>query len=142
MAKTNSSATMRIDERKKRIVVPKAHQQYLKMSACMSDVTRLSIVYLLGTQGKKSFGEIAAFFNLKPPTMTHHLRILTNLGILSKEKTGRLVYYQFEAKVLFKAYKEMAAVIRETRPNVVSRGAAAGERSDGHEPKKSETKAR
>lgn len=115
MAKSNSSVGIRIDQRKKRIIVPKAYERYLAMAACMSDVTRLSTVYLLGTQGKKSFGEIAVFFDLKPATMTHHLRILTNLGILSKQKIGRQVFYQFEPEVLFKAYKEIAAVMRETR---------------------------
>lgn len=55
--------------------------------------TRIEIVNLLEEKGKMSVLEIAKYFNVTQPTITHHLMYLKESGILESEKDGRKVYY-------------------------------------------------
>jgi ArsR family transcriptional regulator len=45
-------------------------------------------------RGKKmSVGEIAGYFKLRQPTITHHLQYLKEAGVVGSERRGRRVYY-------------------------------------------------
>ena len=75
----------------------------LKQQCCscfegLSSDSRMEIVNLLSGNKKLSVNEIAGHFQLKQPTITHHLKYLEEKGLLSSKKIGRQVFYFLKAK--------------------------------------------
>lgn len=67
---------------------------YAKLFRALGDATRLEMVSLLAAQRKElCVCELEAHFDLSQPTVSHHLRILREAGIVSSERRGTWVYY-------------------------------------------------
>ncbi len=67
----------------------------------LGDPTRLEVVGLLAAHGKElCVCEIEPRFQLSQPTVSHHLRILREAGIVSAERRGTWVYYTLEPHAL------------------------------------------
>lgn len=45
-------------------------------------------------------GEIADLFDISKPSISHHLEILRNAGLVNSEKKGQFIYYSIETTVL------------------------------------------
>lgn len=58
--------------------------------ACNS---RIEIITLLQKNGEMSVLQIAKCFKLSQPTVTHHLKYLQEIGLLSSRKEGAKVFY-------------------------------------------------
>ncbi|RAV29316.1 ArsR/SmtB family transcription factor [Sinomicrobium soli] len=58
----------------------------------IADPTRRAILFLVATQSM-SAGTIAANFDTARPTVSRHLKILTECELLKPEQSGREVYY-------------------------------------------------
>lgn len=76
----------------------KLKQQCTGCFESLSDNCRIEIVNLLSGDKKLSVNEICSHFNLKQPTITHHLKYLEENGILSSKKIGRQVFYFLKSK--------------------------------------------
>ncbi len=66
-----------------------------KCPSCLSllgDNTRNKIIQCLKKK-PTTVSKIAANFSLKQPTISHHLKILKELGMVKSQKTGREVCY-------------------------------------------------
>ena len=59
--------------------------------ALSSTVRRKILAYLSG--GRLSAGEISARFDMAKPSISKHLSILQNAGLITGEKEGQFVYY-------------------------------------------------
>lgn len=60
----------------------------------MADPTRRAIVMLLSTQSLTA-GAIAANFDTARPTISKHLLVLTECGLLTPDQQGREIHYHF-----------------------------------------------
>ena len=58
----------------------------------LADETRQAILEML-LQGEMCVSDIVETFAMSQPTISHHLGILKNLGLVSSRKEGRQVYY-------------------------------------------------
>jgi len=58
----------------------------------VSDPTRIKIMKLL-KQKEMCVSDICKHFNMKQPSISHHLNILKNAKIVSSRKEGKEVYY-------------------------------------------------
>jgi len=58
----------------------------------MADETRQRILVLL-LEGEKGAGDIVAAFPTSQPTVSHHLGILRQMGLVTARKEGKQVYY-------------------------------------------------
>ena len=58
----------------------------------LSDPTRRQILQLLRT-GSKSAGEIGEQFGLTGATISHHLNVLKNAGLVTDERRGQNIVY-------------------------------------------------
>jgi ArsR family transcriptional regulator len=58
----------------------------------LADETRQAILRLL-LQGEMCVSDIVEAFGLSQPTISHHLGILKNVGLVSSRKEGKQVYY-------------------------------------------------
>jgi len=58
----------------------------------LADETRQAILQLL-VEGEQCVNDLVAHLDLSQPTISHHLTILKNLGLVSRRKAGKHVYY-------------------------------------------------
>jgi DNA-binding transcriptional ArsR family regulator len=66
--------------------------------AGLSCQPRISIIRLLQKNKEMSVTQIAKHFSVTQPTISHHLKYLKTVGILSSKKQGRKVFYQLSPK--------------------------------------------
>lgn len=76
----------------------------------IADPTRRTILLLVASHAMTA-GAIAANFDTARPTVSKHLQILTECGLLEQEQNGREVYYHINAKKM----KEIADFIEPFR---------------------------
>jgi ArsR family transcriptional regulator, arsenate/arsenite/antimonite-responsive transcriptional repressor len=70
---------------------------YASFFKALGDATRLEIVSLLGAAGSPLCAcEIEARFALSQPTISHHLRLLREAGVVTSERRGSWVYYALD----------------------------------------------
>lgn len=65
----------------------------------LSDPTRRDILNLL-KKGALPAGEIVAQFKMSGATISHHLSLLKNAGLISDHKKGKYIFYQLNMSVL------------------------------------------
>jgi DNA-binding transcriptional ArsR family regulator len=58
----------------------------------LADETRQAILQVL-VEGEQCVNDLVSHLGLSQPTISHHLTILKNLGLVSRRKEGKRVYY-------------------------------------------------
>ncbi|WOO36270.1 autorepressor SdpR family transcription factor [Anaerocolumna sp. AGMB13020] len=64
----------------------------------LSDSTRRKILELLANRDMNA-GEIADYFNISKPSISHHLTILKNADLISDERKGQNIVYSLNTTV-------------------------------------------
>ena len=64
-----------------------------------NDETRREILELLKVKDL-SAGEIADYFNISKPSISHHLDILKRADLISSEKKGQFVIYSLNTTIM------------------------------------------
>lgn len=82
-------------------------EQLLSFFKALSDANRLKIVGLLSQQ-TYSVEQLAALLNLRPPTISHHLKILSEAGLVSARAESYYNLYQLETGVLEQIARHLA----------------------------------
>ncbi|SFH58223.1 ArsR family transcriptional regulator [Tindallia magadiensis] len=67
----------------------------------LGDDTRLKILMML-SDGEKCACDIQENFQLKQPTISHHMKILQQTGLVHVEKRGRWMFYGLNNELLQK----------------------------------------
>ena len=71
-----------------------AAERLVAVAKALADPVRLRLVDVLRDHpGKLCPCELAPLFELSQPTISHHLKVLKDAGILDAEKHGLFVYY-------------------------------------------------
>lgn len=73
---------------------------YLKLSKIMKAIAepnRLQIVDMIST-GEKCACDLLDNFNFTQPTLSHHMKVLIEAGIVSARKDGKWHYYSLDQK--------------------------------------------
>ena len=65
----------------------------------LSDPTRREIINLLKKQ-KLPVNEILEHFDMTGATISHHLSILKDAGLVTSEKKGKYIYYELNLSVV------------------------------------------
>jgi ArsR family transcriptional regulator len=65
----------------------------------LSDPTRRRILQIL-RDGAKTAGEIGSHFDMTGATISHHLAVLRDAGLISDDKRGKYIYYELNLSVL------------------------------------------
>lgn len=66
----------------------------------LADPTRRKILDLLKEGGDLTAGEIHEYFDMSKPSISQHLKILKNAGLVQDIKKGQYVYYSLNTTVL------------------------------------------
>ena len=75
----------------------------------LGDPVRLRLVSLIGAHqgGEVCVCDLTTAFELTQPTISHHLKVLREAGIITSERRGTWVYYRLEPAAL----ERMAALL-------------------------------
>lgn len=65
----------------------------------LSDPTRREILNLL-KKGSMTAGDIVSHFSMTGATISHHLSILKEAGLIADEKAGKYIYYSLNMTVV------------------------------------------
>lgn len=65
----------------------------------LNDATRREILTLL-KEGDKTAGEIAEHFRISKPSISHHLDLLKQAGLVEAEKQGQFILYSLNTTVV------------------------------------------
>ena len=79
---------------------------------------RVRIILAL-TGGPKTVNELVAAMGLKQPTISNHLRVLTDNNMVKRRRDGRMAYYSLSTKKIPRA---LEAIMRADDDMLASRG--------------------
>lgn len=65
----------------------------------LSDKTRREILNLL-KNGNMTAGDIAASFSMTQATVSHHLSVLKDAGLINDRREGKYIYYELNTSVI------------------------------------------
>jgi ArsR family transcriptional regulator, arsenate/arsenite/antimonite-responsive transcriptional repressor len=73
-----------------------------RLFKALGDPVRLRLVSLIGSQegGEACVCELTEVFDLTGPTISHHLKVLREAGLISGERRGTWVYYRVDPDAL------------------------------------------
>ncbi len=82
-------------------------EQLLTFFKALADANRLKIVGLLSQQSY-SVEQLAALLNLRPPTVSHHLKLLSEAGLVSARAESYYNVYKLESGALEQFASQLA----------------------------------
>lgn len=84
----------------------------------LGDPNRLKIVKLL-TTGEQCACSLLEKFNITQPTLSHHMKILSEADLVSSRKEGKWTYYSIRCNQFkdFKLYFEKVSCMRNSDKN-------------------------
>jgi len=68
------------------------HAEIEKISKALADETRLRIFETISATRHMNCGEIVSMRGLTPATVSHHLKILSDAGLIACRREGQFVY--------------------------------------------------
>jgi ArsR family transcriptional regulator len=75
-------------------MAPKAAERLADVFKALGDPTRVAIVNRLSKAETVCVCDLTAAFKLSQPTISHHLRILRDAGLVESERRGTWAYYR------------------------------------------------
>jgi len=85
-----------------------------KAFKALSDETRREILKLLNKKDM-SAGEISNHFNMSKPSISKHLDILRETGLISSEKKGQFVIYSVNTSVIQEVLGSFLGIFTKNR---------------------------
>src|SRR6266487_3223050 len=85
-----------------------------KISKALADETRLRIFEAISATDHMNCGEIVSMRGVTPATVSHHLKILSEAGLIACRRQGQFVYSQAVPEAI-KAYTRAVAKIAHSK---------------------------
>ena len=73
-----------------------------------AEPTRIQILFLVGRKGRMCVGDIASFFRVSRPAISHHLKVLKVSGLLETRREGQQIYYSLSKTRLIATLRALA----------------------------------
>jgi ArsR family transcriptional regulator len=102
-------------------------QMQANLCSSFADPTRILILYVLN-EGPRNVTELAKELGLAQPTVSRHLKILRDNGLVKANRQGTSVNYQIADKRLIEALDILRNVLRDTindRASLIAHSEAA-----------------
>jgi DNA-binding transcriptional ArsR family regulator len=92
----------------------KSEIQLLHAEVCqaLADPTRIMLLYLLAEK-RTSVGELAAALDISQPTVSRHLKVLRERGMVKTERYGATVMYSLTDRRVIEALDLLRAVLTD-----------------------------
>lgn len=62
----------------------------------VADPARLRLLSLIGAAGEVCVCDLTDVLGLSQPTVSHHLKVLTEAGLVAREQRGRWAFYRLQ----------------------------------------------
>lgn len=89
--------------------------QIEKISKALGDETRLGIFEAISHGKQMSCGEIVSMRGVTPATVSHHLKILSEAGLISCRRDGQFVYSEAIPETLEEFTRVLAKMARNRK---------------------------
>jgi len=86
--------------------------QIEKISKALADATRLRIFEAISANKKMNCGEIVSMRGVTPATVSHHLKILSEAGLIACRREGQFVHSQAVPETIAAYTRALAKMAR------------------------------
>ena len=83
-----------------------------KISKALADQTRLRIFEAISASDHMNCGEIVSMRGVTPATVSHHLKILSEAGLISCRREGQFVYSESVPETIAGYTRALAKIAR------------------------------
>src|SRR5467141_2368809 len=83
-----------------------------KISKALADATRLRIFEAISASNHMNCGEIVSMRGVTPATVSHHLKILSEAGLIACRREGQFVYSQAVPETIGAYTQALAKIAR------------------------------
>lgn len=87
----------------------------IRVARALGDPTRFKLLKAVAARGEMSCAELTVLAGLAQATVSHHLKVLSDAGLVSVRKDGAFHYYRFRAGVLAAHGAALAAAFTAPR---------------------------
>ena len=87
-----------------------------KISKALADQTRLRIFEAISAARHMNCGEIVSMRGVAPATVSHHLKILSEAGLIACRRQGQFVYSQAVPETIAAYVRALAKLARSKKP--------------------------
>jgi len=88
------------------------HSEIEKISKALADETRLKIFETISATKHMNCGEIVSMGGVTPATVSHHLKILSDAGLIACRRKGQFVYSEAVPETIAAYAKALAKIAR------------------------------
>ena len=86
-------------------------EQLVNILKALSDETRLKLVRLMA-KGETTCGDLNCDFNLSGPTMSHHLKVLEQSGLLIRRREGQQTFNSLNHELYGNFLKALGGLVK------------------------------
>ncbi|HTZ47153.1 MAG TPA: metalloregulator ArsR/SmtB family transcription factor [Verrucomicrobiae bacterium] len=86
-----------------------------RISKALADETRLRIFEAISSGERISCSDLVSMRGVTPATVSHHLRILLDAGLIACRREGQFVYSHAKPKALAEYTRELAGLARKKK---------------------------
>ena len=87
-------------------------QKIERISKALADETRLRIFEAISAREHMNCGEIVSMRGVTPATVSHHLRILMEAGLIACQREGQFVYSRANPNAIEEYTQELSSLTR------------------------------
>lgn len=88
------------------------HAVLARVARALADPTRLDIFRTIATRGECCCGDISRCLSVTPATVTHHLRILGEAGLVTSRRDGQFIRLQPDRGAIDTFCRSLASLTR------------------------------
>ena len=86
-----------------------------RISRALADETRLRIFEAISSRQHMNCGEISSLRGVTPATVSHHLRILEDAGLIDCRRKGQFVYSTANPKAVEEYTRQLSVLTRKKK---------------------------
>ncbi|HEX4164021.1 MAG TPA: metalloregulator ArsR/SmtB family transcription factor [Bryobacteraceae bacterium] len=90
-------------------------KQIAKIAKALSDETRLDIFSAIAKADEVNCGDICSLQSVGGPSVSHHLRILSEAGLVDSRRQGQFIYYHAVPETLTDFTQQLALITTKGR---------------------------
>ena len=75
-------------------------EQFLRIAKALADARRLAILERIAARGDAACQHLCDEFPVSQPTMSHHLRLLADVGVIEMRRDGQYAHYRVRVEVM------------------------------------------
>ena len=92
------------------------HSEIEKISKALADKTRLRIFEAISAARHMTCGQIVSMRGVTPATVSHHLKILSEAGLISCRREGQFVYNRAVPETIVAYSRALAKIACRRKP--------------------------